>query len=336
MKNPNGYGTIKKLSGNRRRPFIFVVTENGKQKVNGYFSTKLEALAFQVDWNRTHDRHRLSKITFAELYLRWKPKHVEYFRVTESTVKGYESAYKHCTSLYDMAVEGIKYKDLQGVIDSMQGLSYASKKKVRNLLSLTFAYARKMECTNRDFTGLIRIGKNKPINPHHAISKRKINQLWKLVDSAPDVDLVLILIYTGLRNGELRALLKSDINKRQKFLRVTKSKTAAGIRIVPIHHLIWPLVEKRLASEGPYLVNVDGKPYDYSRFARTFRRIMKLVHGEKHKPHDTRHTCATWLDDADVNDNAKKMILGHARNDVTNGVYTHKNLRQLRKTIEKI
>lgn len=23
MKNPNGYGTIKKLSGNRRRPFVY-------------------------------------------------------------------------------------------------------------------------------------------------------------------------------------------------------------------------------------------------------------------------------------------------------------------------
>lgn len=70
MKNPNGYGTIKKLSGHRRRPFVFVVTEEGKQKVKGYFPTKLEALAFQVDWNKTHDRHRLSKITFAELYMR--------------------------------------------------------------------------------------------------------------------------------------------------------------------------------------------------------------------------------------------------------------------------
>lgn len=334
MKNPNGYGTIKKLSGARRRPFVFVVSINGKQKAMGYFPTKLEALAFQVDWNKSHDRHRLSKITFAELYMRWKPKHVEYFRVTESTVKGYESAYKHCSSLYDMAVESIRYKDLQAVIDGMTGLSYASKKKVRNLLSLTFAYARKMEYTSRDFTGLIRIGKNKPINPHHAISKRKINQLWKLADTVPDVDLVLVLIYTGLRNGELRNLLKSDINRRQKFLRVTKSKTAAGLRVVPIHHLIWPLIEKRLSSDGPYLVNVQGKPYDYSRFARTFKRVMKLVHGEKHMPHDTRHTCATLLDGAEVNDNARKMILGHARGDVTNGVYTHKTLRQLRKAIE--
>lgn len=62
---------------------------------------------------------------------------------------------------------------------------------------------------------------------------------------------------------------------------------------------------------------------------------MKAINGQKHKLHDTRHTCATWLDNAEVNDNARKMIPGHARHDVTNGVYTHKNLRQLRKAIEK-
>lgn len=69
MKNPNGYGCIKHLSGPRRNPWVFVVTENGKQRAKGYFPTKLEALAFQVDWNKSHDRHRLSKITFSELYL---------------------------------------------------------------------------------------------------------------------------------------------------------------------------------------------------------------------------------------------------------------------------
>ena len=115
------------------------------------------------------------------------------------------------------------------------------------------------------------------------------------------------------------------------------SKTAAGVRIIPIHSRIWPFVEVRLSCNGFHLIADDsGMPYTYSRLARLFTHVMKLVHGEKHKLHDTRHTCATWLDDAEVNDNAKKMILGHARNDVTNGVYTHKTLRQLRKAIEKI
>lgn len=335
MKNPNGYGCIKELSGSRRRPYAFVISQGGKQKAIGYFATKLEAMICQVDYNRAHGLSRLSdnKITFAELYARWKPKHIEYCRVSESTQKGYEAAYKHCQSIYDMPVAEIKYRHLQDVIDNMKGLSYASKKKVRNLLSLLFAYARKMEYTHRDFSGLIRIGKNKAINPHKTISKRRINQLWRLVNEVPGADIILILIYTGMRNGELRNLLKSDINRRQKYIRIQKSKTAAGIRVIPIHSRIWPLVERRIAMDGPHFISTpEGTPYTYSRLSRLFHKIM----GAKYKLHDTRHICATLLDNADVNDNARKMILGHARGDVTNGVYTHKNLRQLRKAIEKI
>ena len=42
MRKPNGYGSIKKLSGNRRRPFVFVITKDGKQKAMGYFVLKLK------------------------------------------------------------------------------------------------------------------------------------------------------------------------------------------------------------------------------------------------------------------------------------------------------
>lgn len=334
MKNPNGYGCIKHLSGSRRNPFAFVVTDCGKQIVKGYFHTKMDALAYQVEYWNTHGRTRLSEITLEELYAEWLPAHRPY--VAESTVRSYQSAYGHLHPLYGMPIKEIKYKHMQATLDAMGGLSYASKKKVRNLLSLLWAYARKMDYTSNDYTGLLRIGKNRPVNPHHAISRRKVNALWRMPD-VPGIDIILILIYTGMRNGELRALLKSDVNRRQKYIRIRKSKTAAGVRIIPIHSRIWPFVEVRLSCNGSHLIADDsGMPYTYSRLARLFTRVMKLVHGEKHKLHDTRHTCATWLDDAEVNDNAKKMILGHARNDVTNGVYTHKNLRQLRRTIEKI
>lgn len=334
MKNPNGYGCIKHLSGSRRNPFAFVVTDHGKQIVKGYFPTKMDALAYQVEYWNTHGRTRLSETTLEELYAEWLPAHRPY--VSESTVRSYQSAYGHLYPLYGMPIKEIKYKHMQAALDAMGGLSYASKKKVRNLLSLLLAYARQMDYTSNDYTGLLRIGKNRPVNPHHAISRRKVNALWKMTD-VPGIDIILMLIYTGLRNGELRVLLKSDVNRRQKYIRIRKSKTAAGVRIIPIHSRIWPLIEKRLRCSGGHLFcDANGRPYTYSRLARFFVRIMKLVHGEKHKLHDTRHTCATWLDDAEVNDNARKMILGHARHDVTNGVYTHKTLRQLRKAIERI
>ena len=41
MRKPNGYGSIKKLSGNRRRPFAFVISENGRQKPVAYFTNQI-------------------------------------------------------------------------------------------------------------------------------------------------------------------------------------------------------------------------------------------------------------------------------------------------------
>ena len=57
MRLPNGYGTVYKLSGNRRRPYVAAVPvgfkENGKviQEPLGYFAKKAEGLAALAEYN---------------------------------------------------------------------------------------------------------------------------------------------------------------------------------------------------------------------------------------------------------------------------------------------
>ena len=53
-----------------------------------------------------------------------------------------------------------------------------------------------------------------------------------------------------------------------------------------------------------------------------------------HTPHEARHTTASMLDSAGINDTVVKMILGHARKGVTKAVYTHKTLYELRKAVD--
>lgn len=339
MKNPNGYGCIKRLSGNRRRPFAFCVTADGQQKPIAYFATHTEALIYQVDYGEKHQRHRLSDcpVTFSELYHRWMLAHIERTAPSVSAINGYKASYKHCRSLWDMPINSIKYEHVQQVADRMarKGLSYSTRKKARSLISLVYKYGRMMELTSRDFSRLISIGRNKKVRPHKPFSRQKINLLWQC--SHPMTDTVLILIYTGMRVGELLALAKSDINRKQKYLSITKSKTAAGIRIIPIHTRIWPLIDARLSSPGKCLIcDADGMPYTYGRYTIQWRQIMKLIRAEDHRTHDCRHTCATLLDNAEANDNAERRILGHATGDVTDKTYTHKDLRQLRKAISKL
>ncbi len=214
------------------------------------------------------------------------------------------------------------------------GLSYSSLKKVRSLISLLEKYALKTESITKAYAPLLSIGRNRPVRPHHTFSRQKINRLWAAVD-CPGVDTVLILLYTGMRCGEMLQLQKNDVHLRQRYIRITRSKTAAGIRIIPIHHRIAPLIEARMKSPGDALIcDTTGRPYNYGRYCTVWRTVMHRIRADGHTTHDCRHTVATLLDNVGANETAKRRILGHAGGDVTERVYTHKNLRQLRKCIE--
>lgn len=338
MRKPNGYGSIKRLSGRRRRPFVFVVSQEGRQKPVEYFATQVEAEIFAADYNKVHRNTSLAnhRLTFEELYCRWLSRHIADTDPSASAIFGYKNAFRHCLVLHGMPYEEIKYSDYQRIIDEMRrsGLSYSSVKKVRSLISLMEAYAAKIEAGGKNYAALLSLGRNHPAHPHKPFSRQKINRLWKALD-CPGADTILILLYTGMRIGELLQLQKSDISQRQQLIRITKSKTAAGIRTIPIHHRIQPLIAYRMQSSGQYLItDSNGRPYAYSCYCLIWRRVMHNIHADGHTTHDCRHTVATLLDTADANEVAKRRILGHAGGDVTERVYTHKGLRQLRKCIE--
>lgn len=313
MKNPNGYGCVKKLSGRRRRPYVFVVTKEGKQTPVSYFATRMEALIYQADYAKTHKLCPLSsekQMTFRELFFRWLPVHQERSAPSPSAVCGYRNAFRHCEVLHDKPIHKIKYPHVQAVIDTMRrsGLSYSSAKKVRSLLTLLFRHAKRMGWCDQSFEKLIHLGRNTPVRPHKPFTRQKINRLWAALD-APYADTALILLYTGLRIGELLHIKTSDVNRRQKVIHVRQSKTAAGIRQIPIHPRIWPLIEKRLGTAMDYLVETpEGRSMTYPKYMTAWKRVMKKIRGEKHTPHDCRHTFATLLDNEDVNEAAKKRI----------------------------
>ena len=77
MKNPNGYGSIIKLSGKRRNPFAIVVTDgfddNGKQirRYISYHPTKKDAMIALADYNANPYDLEKSNITLRQLFDLW-------------------------------------------------------------------------------------------------------------------------------------------------------------------------------------------------------------------------------------------------------------------------
>ena len=338
MRKPNGYGSIKKLSGNRRRPFVFVVSQDGKQKPIEYFCTQIDAEIYQADYNKLHRHYSLPnhQTTLIELYHLWLPAHIADTNPSQSALDSYRNSFQHLTLLHYAPFSSLHYADYQKIIDGMRkdGLSYSSLKKVRSLVSLLEKYAHKIELSAKSYAPLLSIGKNKAVRPHKPFSRQKINKLWSVLD-IPGVDTVLILLYTGMRCGEMLNIQKSDVHLRQRYISITHSKTVAGIRIIPIHHRIATLIESRMKSPGDALICDDtGRPYNYGRYCTVWRTVMHRIRADGHTTHDCRHTVATLLDNASANETAKRRILGHAGGDITERVYTHKGLRQLRKCIE--
>ena len=159
MRKPNGYGCIKKLSGNRRRPYVFVISINGKQKPVEYFPTQTEAEIYDADYNKLHNHHSLPghQITFAELYYRWLNRHITDTSPSSSAINGYRNSFSHCSSIQGMDYTELRYSEYQRVLDDMRksGLSYSSVKKVRSIFSLMEKYANKNEINNKNNASLL-------------------------------------------------------------------------------------------------------------------------------------------------------------------------------------
>lgn len=80
MRNPNGYGTVVKLSGNRRNPWAIRKTSGFNEKgypiyLNiGYAPTREAGLIMLAEYNKNPWDIETDKITLEELYKLWLEK----------------------------------------------------------------------------------------------------------------------------------------------------------------------------------------------------------------------------------------------------------------------
>lgn len=140
------------------------------------------------------------------------------------------------------------------------------------------------------------------------------------------------MCYSGWRIGEVANLV---VDLKQKSYQ-GGSKTRAGKdRIVPIHPAVYDFVQSKMESQGKLLMYTQKYHRD-KYFYPTLERL-KIVGNPKHTPHDCRHTFSMLCERYGVRENDRKRMLGHSfAGDVTNAVYGHRTLEELRTEIEKI
>lgn len=318
MKLPNGYGSVSKLSGRRRRPFI--IRKNGK--VLGYSETREEGLEFLAEYNKNPWDLDKDKATFADVWNLVEKYKLDQF--SDETIRTYKSRYNCCKPLYPVTYSKIRLNHFTGMIDSLD-MSNSTKNKMRDFFRLMDRTAFEFDIIQKQYSEFIPRYQTEYSN-RTPFSEDEISLLWNNLD-VEDVDLVLILIYTGFRSGEL-CKIKLD-NIVDGFL-IGGSKTKAGKnRRVPVHSRIKPLIENRIKiAKKDTLINFGDK-----QLRVRFKRVMEKL-DLKHIPHECRHTLRTRLDNVGANKICIDLILGHSSQGVGERVYTHKTLEQLKDTIE--
>ena len=359
MRNPPGYGTIVDLGKNRRRP-IAVRVPNGKKfnqqgveinvyKYLDYFprtpegkKAAIDLLAKYNDGVNVRTMPNISYLpTFKELFDLWIDRHTESLRkkkgeVSSQLVTSYESAFKKCVPIHGKRIDKIQFQDVQDIADIISEMSQSTVVNVKIVLNSTFDLARKQKYITENFIPDIEfIHKTTDKSKHSMFSRKEIAMLWSNKDDF-NVRIILIMIYTGFRIEELLSQLTDKVYIADRYM-IGGVKTKAGKdRIIPISHKIAPFINEIYNKNNIYLLQRKGNRYWRNSFLIEIWNPAMEKMGMDHLPHDTKYTCASLLDRAGVNENCKKMILGHKRQDVTNGIYVQKDLLDLINAIDVI
>ena len=99
MRNPNGYGSVVKLSGKQRNPYMVRKASGFNEKkqpvynIIGYAPTREAANIMLAKYNENPWNTNVDKITFEEMYQEWK-KSIRYEKLGNSNKKRLNAAFK--------------------------------------------------------------------------------------------------------------------------------------------------------------------------------------------------------------------------------------------------
>lgn len=326
LKRANGTGTVYKLQGRRRRPWA----ASKNRTIIGYYETKtaaLEALS-RLAGRSLDERYNM---TFAEVFEVWKQEH--YKELTKSGRTQYDIAFQVFSSLHKKKFRDLRTSDFQTALDPHMKKTHSTVSKYKQLINQMSKWAIREELITTNFATFVKTPENVK-REKEIFSDADIAKLEE--DGSETAKIILMLIYTGMRIGELFSLPLEDYHKTYV---VGGEKTAAGRnRVIPIRP------EGRgyfsyFAHQADGLLLLSG--YTGDKVAANFRRrnyypLLDKLGIERKTPHATRHTYASRARKAGVPPEILQKILGHADYSTTANIYVHTDIEELIKAVEGV
>ena len=368
-KNANGMGSLITLPNGYKQQIYTVRDNKGKfVRISATGKTAKEARDKADRKLEKYNKEKMldkNKITFGDLAAKTIETQLNTGEITENTYRRKMDSMLRFESIKDIPMvrlnEDIVEEFLQKEVDA--GLSASTISKELVILRATFdaAVKRKVILTSDNFMLYVKKPKSKKeVEKVRALTLEEQKELiQKLVEqNVPYKEVMMLILYTGLRPGEALALNVEDIKLKEKKLYVTKTlsydqyhkvyienktKTKAGTRMVTLTPTAIDLLESVMdGRKSGLLFNDNGnliptnKVRYYLEKTLVYYRILDLNIQGKVDLHSLRHTYATRCFEAGINASIVQTQLGHRNITTTLDTYTSIFDRPILEGLEKL
>ena len=169
---------------------------------------------------------------------------------------------------------------------------------------------------------------------------------------------VLLLLYTGIRIGELCALQWADVDLNAQAISVTKTiqriadldpttkaktkliidtpKSRSSTRLVPIPSFLLGLLSELQGNPKSYLLTGESRIMEPRLFQTKFKKALQSAKVAETNAHALRHTFATRAIEQNIDIKSLSEILGHSAVKFTLERYVHSSAELKRSGMERL
>lgn len=253
------------------------------------------------------------------------------------------AAYYPLKPLRKRALFSLNYMDFQNIIDNLiddpnEASSHGRLIRVKGLAKRMIDVLIKHKIVETNYAQFISLRGIKP-GKVNAFPEEDIDTLFEN-DEDRIVKSSLVLAYTGLRISEFLNLEKEKNIDLEKGLIIGGSKTEKGKdRIIIIHSKVMPYVEYFYNEypESKYLFSKDGKKCRYEYYKKYYHEpLVKRLKLQDYGINSFRHTAASKMKMAGIDDKAIEDMMGHTDINFTKKQYIDINIKFLREQMEKM
>lgn len=331
--------------------------------------TELEALEKLAELKSKLKRGELTvgeNMTVDAWYREWKALYKEPSGITAKSLGMYDEKYYGYIKprIGNMKLKDVRDVHLQRILNEQAGMSYSHVKKLLGVITQLFSRARKSHMIAYDPSEDLSIP-DAPKGHRRSITDEERSAILAVAETHPSGVWILTMLYTGMRPGETAALQWKDIDFKKNEIHVHAAKesgsrnikgpkTLAGVRDIPIHASLRPLLlEKKgdpFAPVFPTRENNFQNENSLRRLWSSFKRdldiymgatvyrnqITKSVVADDLTPYCLRHTFCTDLQKKGIPINVAKELMGHADISTTANIYTHRDNELLHNEMAKL